>query len=79
VLPNVRGRRLALHHRTHRADKLIDAHSELVDAPIRLDTTLSQRNHRLIQAFDVVGQLIDAPRERIHTPRKRTHDGFKPR
>jgi Rrf2 family cysteine metabolism transcriptional repressor len=44
----------------------------LVDAPIRLDTTLSQRNHRFIEAFDVIGQLID-------TPRERTHNRFKSR
>ena len=78
VLPEIRGRRLPLHHCTHRADKLVDAHSELINAPIRLDTTLGKRNHRLIEAFDVVGQFIDTPRERIHTPGKRAHNGFKP-
>src|SRR5438067_1102894 len=78
VLPGIRGRRWALNHRTHSADEMVHAHSELVDAPIGLDTTFSKRNHRLIEAFDVVGQLIDTPRKRTHTPRKRTHDGFKP-
>jgi hypothetical protein len=38
-----------------RADKLANAHSELVDAPIGLDTTLSKSNHRPIDAFDVAG------------------------
>jgi hypothetical protein len=57
---------------------LVNAHSQLVDAPIRLDATFSKRDHRLIEAFDVVGQLIDTPGERTHTPRKRTHDGFQP-
>jgi hypothetical protein len=54
-LPGIRGRRWALNHRTHSADKLVNAHSELVDAPIRLDTTFSKSNHRLIEAFDVAG------------------------
>jgi len=85
VLPEIRGRRWALHHRTYSANQLVNAHSELVDAAIGLDTALSQRNHRLIKAFYVVCQLIDTPLERTHTPcerthtpRKRTHDGFKP-
>jgi nitrile hydratase beta subunit-like protein len=72
VLPDVRRRRLPLHHRTHRADKLVNAHAELVNAAIGLDTTLGKRNHRLIKAFDVVGQFID-------TPRERTHNRFKSR